>query len=144
MGLLIDVSIDTDSIAKAAWARAVANRERLNRRLGTQRAVEEAVRDQPINTINGRALFNPLVTNYRLDDPVAPPAARQITNYLVAAGREDFSELTLSVNALNGSPQTFELLADAYSPRGQSTLSITEVDPGDLSGVPNPGTGVRG
>jgi len=87
MGLLIDVSVDTDSIAKAAWARAVANRERLSRRLGTQAAREEAARDQGVNTINGkpipgmgRELFNPVVTNYRPDEPVAPPNPRRSTD----------------------------------------------------------------
>ena len=64
MGLLIDVSVDFDSIAKAAWTRAVANRERLKRRLDTQEERKKANRKK-------LPYVTPRPSLYRPDEPVA-------------------------------------------------------------------------
>ena len=92
MSLFVDVSIAADSIVKAAWARATANRERLRRRLDVQAVREEVVR----STINGRSsgigwelqYTTPTPLQYRPDEPVAYPARRDATPAkIVAPGR---------------------------------------------------------
>jgi hypothetical protein len=76
VSLLIDTAIAADSIVKAAWARAAANRERLRLRqdLQTSReATDRRLRRQPGWE---DAFTNPLITNYRPDEPVAFPAGQ--------------------------------------------------------------------
>lgn len=150
MGLLFDVSVDTDSIAKAAWARAVANRERLSRRLGTQAAREEAARDQGVNTINGkpipgmgRELFNPVVTNYRPDEPVAPPRKSEAL-YQVAAGEaqgEPNAGRILSVRALRGAETKFEPIPVQTNRVVQEFISSAIVRDPAAPGIPIGGSG---
>ena len=66
MGLLFDVSIDFDSIAKAAWTRAVANRERTKRRLDTQEEKKKKKKDA-----SREKYITPKPELYRPDEPVA-------------------------------------------------------------------------
>ena len=76
MGILVDVSIKAASIVDAAWARAIANRERLSRRLDVQAVREEAARDQ-LRKLPWEQLYTtPTPLQYRPDEPVAYPLAR--------------------------------------------------------------------
>jgi len=73
VSLLIDTAIAADSIVKAAWARAEANRERLRLRQDlqtTREATDRRLRRRPGWE---DAFTNPLITNYRPDEPIAVP-----------------------------------------------------------------------
>lgn len=74
MSLLIETAIAAESIVQAAWARAIANRERLRLRQDLQ-AVREAT-DKRLQRLPGweDAFTNPIITNYRPDEPIAVPA----------------------------------------------------------------------
>jgi hypothetical protein len=67
-----------DSIVKAAWARAEANRERLRLRQDLQTTREATDRRLRRQTGWEDAFTNPLITNYRPDEPVAFPAPRSV------------------------------------------------------------------
>jgi hypothetical protein len=76
MSLRINVSIDSDSIARAAWTRAVANRERLKRRLDVQAGREEASQENRRAGPWEQLYTTPTPLRYRPDEPVAYPARR--------------------------------------------------------------------
>lgn len=96
MSLLIDTAIAAESIVRAAWARAAANRKRLRRRLDVQSVREQAVTDRTINAINGRLLrgaagweqayTTPTPLKYKPDEPVGYPIVRQQAPTIQATG----------------------------------------------------------
>jgi hypothetical protein len=106
--LLVDVSITAASIVEAAWARAVANRERLQRRLDVQAVREEA----STSRINGRSsglgwelqYTTPTPSLYKPDEPVAHPlraAPSDVPIYPVAAGH--FTQVLFNEGIVGGS-----------------------------------------
>lgn len=108
MGLLVDISVVADSIVKAAWARAVANRERLRRRLDVQAVREAAAADRSINAINGKSIpgaagweqlyTTPTPLKYKPEDPVGYPVKALGEDYPLAIFYSDgFSGATISV-----------------------------------------------
>lgn len=76
MSLLVDVSIAAASIVDAAWARAIANRERLRRRLDLQAVREEAARSQRQSPPWEQLFTSSTPSLYRPDEPVAYPDFR--------------------------------------------------------------------
>lgn len=84
MSLFVDVAITADSIVKAAWARAVANRERLRRRLDVQAVREDASRRGVKDDFWETVYTTPTPSLYKPDEPVAYPVPE--TN-LMTAGR---------------------------------------------------------
>lgn len=73
MSLFVDVAITADSIVKAAWARAVANRERLRRRLDVQAVREDASRRGVKDDFWETVYTTPTPSLYKPDEPVAYP-----------------------------------------------------------------------
>lgn len=87
MSLLIDIAIAAESIVNAAWARAAANRERLRLRQDLQTVREQT--DQRLRRQPGweDAFTNPLITNYRPEEPVAVPGPEARAEGQVTIGR---------------------------------------------------------
>jgi len=102
VSLLVDISVVADSIVKAAWARAVANRERLRRRLDVQAVREEAAR-------SGKDIFRETVYTtptpllYKPDEPVAPPirAVQDVISISISIGGLHYAFENLGENVPN-------------------------------------------
>ena len=127
MSILVDVSIKAASIVDAAWARAIANRERLSRRLDLQAVREETSRDQ-LRRLPWEQLFTtPTPLQYRPDEPVAYPATRE-TVPPVDPGDYEFPLPPLG----DGETEIFRVPLGFY----WITHFIYSYDPGVTSGSP--------
>jgi hypothetical protein len=146
MSLLVDISVVADSIVKAAWARAVANRERLRRRLDVQSAREAAITDRTINAINGKLILGsstweqlyttPTPLRYKPDEPAAYPSRQAEAGNLVTAGAFWIGGSQTSTGFFAPYQTTGALVVRS----GDFTASITE-DLGYTGAISIPGVG---
>lgn len=122
MSLLVDLSIQAASIVDAAWDRAIANRERLRRRIDVQATREQVERDQA-RTLPWEQLYTtPSPLNYKPDEPVAYPGTKpSIAGLLASAGVFFFKAGIPAVESITDvQVDTFYL----WSGDGQSHASI--------------------